>query len=112
MAQKRPQERQTIIEARTSDKTLFYKIIRHQRGNLTRFIDELYVGSQTHYTEDQKLEGWKSHLKKAERSINDNYDKDYLQLTEVEYKTIIQLCEEIVVHVRVTEQEVRKLLIV
>jgi hypothetical protein len=47
MAQKRIQERQTITEARTSDKTLFYRIIRQQRGKLTRFIDELYVGSQT-----------------------------------------------------------------
>jgi hypothetical protein len=30
MAQKRIQERQTITEARTSDKTLFYRIIRQQ----------------------------------------------------------------------------------
>jgi hypothetical protein len=44
MAQTRIQERQTITEARTSDKTLFYRIIRQQRGKLTRFIDELYVG--------------------------------------------------------------------
>jgi hypothetical protein len=51
MAQKRIQERQTITEARTSDKTLFYRIIRHQRGKLTRFIDELYIGwkSNTQY---------------------------------------------------------------
>jgi hypothetical protein len=41
MAQKRIQERQTITEARSSDKTLFYRIIRQQRGKLTRFIDEL-----------------------------------------------------------------------
>jgi hypothetical protein len=61
MAQKRIQERQTITEAMTSDRTLFYRIIRQQRGKLTRFIDELYVGSQTHNTEDQILEGWKSH---------------------------------------------------
>jgi len=109
MAQKRIQERQTITEARTSDKALFYKIIRHQRGKLTRFIDELYVGSQTHYTEDQRLEGWKSHFEQlAERSISENYDKDYLHLAEAEYKTIIQLCKERVVHVPVTKQEVKK----
>jgi hypothetical protein len=53
MAQKRIQERQTITEARTSDTTLFYRIIRQQPGKLTRFIDELYVGNQTHNTEDQ-----------------------------------------------------------
>ena len=57
MAQKRIQERQTITEARTSDKTLFYRIIGHQHSKLTRFIDELYVGSQAHNTEDQILEG-------------------------------------------------------
>ena len=33
IAQKRIQERQTITEARTSDKTLFYRIIRQQLGN-------------------------------------------------------------------------------
>jgi hypothetical protein len=37
MAQKRIQERQTITEA---DKTLFYRIIRQQRGKLTRFHQE------------------------------------------------------------------------
>jgi hypothetical protein len=57
MAQKRIQERQTITEARTSHKTLFYRIIGHQRRKLARFIDELYVGSQAHNTEDQILEG-------------------------------------------------------
>ena len=109
MAQKRIQEKQTITEARTSDKTLFYRIIRHQRGKLTRFIDELYVGSQTHNTEDQILEGWKSHFEQlAERSISENYDKDYLHLAEAEYQTIIQLCKERVVHVPVTKQEVKK----
>ena len=30
-------------------------------------------------TEDQILEGWKSHFEQlAERSISENYDKDYL----------------------------------
>ena len=100
---------QTITEARTSDKTLFYRIIRQQRGKLTRFIDELYVGNQTHNTEDQILEGWKSHFEQlAERSISENYDKDYLHLAEAEYQTIIQLCKERAVHVPVTKQEVKK----
>ena len=109
MAQKRIQERQTITEARTSDKTLFYRIIRQQRGKLTRFIDELYVGNQTHNTEDQILEGWKSHFEQlAERSICENYDKDYLHLAEAEYQTIIQSCKERAVHVPMTKQEVKK----
>ena len=104
MGQKRIQERQTITEARTSDKTLFYRIIRQQHGKLTRFIDELYVGNQTHNTEDQK-----SHFEQlAERSICENYDKDYLHLAEAEYQTIIQSCKERAVHVPVTKQEVKK----
>ena len=109
MAQKRIQERQTITDARTSDKILFYRIIRQQRGKLTRFIDQLYVGSQTHNTEDHILEGWKSHFEQlADRSISENYDKDYLHLVEAEYQTIIQLCKERAVHVPVTKQEVKK----
>jgi hypothetical protein len=50
------------------------------------------VGNQTHNTEDQILEGWKSHFEQlAERSICENYDKDYLHLAEAEYQTKILL---------------------
>ncbi|VDI02142.1 Hypothetical predicted protein [Mytilus galloprovincialis] len=43
VAQKRIQERNEIIEARSSNKTLFYKLINKQRGKLSRRIDELNV---------------------------------------------------------------------
>ncbi|CAG2223922.1 unnamed protein product [Mytilus edulis] len=43
IAQKRMQERNEIIEASSSNKTLFYKLINKQRGKLSRRIDELNV---------------------------------------------------------------------
>jgi hypothetical protein len=61
------------------------------------------------YSPIQILEGWKSHFEQlAERSICENYDKDYLHLAEAEYQTIIQSCKERAVHVPVTKQEVKK----
>jgi hypothetical protein len=54
MAQKRIQERQTITEARTSDTTLFYRIIGHQHRKLTRFIDELGLTMDSYIPR----EGW------------------------------------------------------
>jgi hypothetical protein len=69
----------------------------------------MYVGSQTHNTEEQILEGWNSHFEQpAERSISEKYDKDYIHLAEAEYQTIFQLCKERVIHVPVTKQEVKK----
>jgi hypothetical protein len=46
IAKKRMQERQNIINARSGDSTLFYKLIKQQRGKLSRFIEELQVDDQ------------------------------------------------------------------
>jgi hypothetical protein len=40
------QKRQNIINARSGDSTLFYKLIKQQRGKLSRFIEELQVDDQ------------------------------------------------------------------
>ena len=39
-------ERQNIINARSGDSTHFYKLIKQQRGKLSRFIEELQVDDQ------------------------------------------------------------------
>ncbi|VDI12916.1 Hypothetical predicted protein [Mytilus galloprovincialis] len=62
VAQKRIQERNEIIEARSSNKTLFYKLINKQRGKLSRRIDELNVGDNIYNTPEQIMEGWKIHF--------------------------------------------------
>ncbi|CAG2216627.1 unnamed protein product [Mytilus edulis] len=56
VAQKRIQERNEIIEARSSNKTLFYKLINKQRGKLSRRIDELNVGDNIYNTPEQIME--------------------------------------------------------
>ena len=46
------QERQNIINARSGDSTLFYKLIKQQRGKLSRFIEELQVDDQIFQSHD------------------------------------------------------------
>jgi hypothetical protein len=43
-------DRQKIIDARSNDTALFYKIIKQQRGKLSRFIDQLQVDNSTYET--------------------------------------------------------------
>ncbi|CAG2193649.1 unnamed protein product [Mytilus edulis] len=93
-AQKRIQDRNEIIEARSSNKTLFYKLINQQRGKLSRRIDELNVGDNIYNTLDQIMEGWKIHFGQlAENTLDENFDSNYLKTTENEYKNIIELCK-------------------
>ncbi|CAG2244194.1 unnamed protein product [Mytilus edulis] len=100
VAQKRIQERNEIIEARSSNKTLFYKLINKQRGKLSRRIDELNVGDNIYNTPEQIMEGWKIHFGQlAENTLDENFDSNYLKTTENEYKNIIELCSEQFIHV-------------
>ncbi|VDI53576.1 Hypothetical predicted protein [Mytilus galloprovincialis] len=109
VAQKRIQERNEIIEARSSNKTLFYKLINKQRGKLSRRIDELNVGDNIYNTPEQIMEGWKIHFGQlAENTLDENFDSNYLKTTENEYKNIIELCSEQFIHVDVTQEEISK----
>ena len=58
IAEKRIQERQNIINARSGDSTLFYKLIKQQRGKLSRFIEELQVNDQLFQSHDNIMSGW------------------------------------------------------
>ncbi|CAG2239701.1 unnamed protein product [Mytilus edulis] len=96
VAQKRIQERNEIIEASSSNKTLFYKLINKQRGKLSRRIDELNVGDNIYNTPEQIMEGWKIHFGQlAENTLDENFDSNYLKTTENEYKNIIELCNNL-----------------
>ncbi|CAG2253629.1 unnamed protein product [Mytilus edulis] len=100
VAQERMQERNEIIEASSSNKTLFYKLINKQRGKLSRRIDELNVGDNIYNTPEQIMEGWKIHFGQlAENTLDENFDSNYLKNTENEYKNIIELCSEQFIHV-------------
>ena len=55
-------DRQKIIDARSSDTALFYKIIKQQRGKISRFIDQLQVDNSTYETPEGIMNGWSNHF--------------------------------------------------
>ncbi|CAC5404294.1 unnamed protein product [Mytilus coruscus] len=108
VAKHRINERQKLINARTSDRNMFYKIIKSQRGKLSRFIDQLHVDDNT-YHNDNIIEGWRSHFHKlAKKEQNQNYDIQYLDLIEKEAKIIIDICKDRFKHNPITEEEISK----
>ncbi|CAG2195798.1 unnamed protein product [Mytilus edulis] len=109
VAKRRINERQKLINARTSDRNMFYQIIKKsQRGKLSRFIDQLHVDDNT-YHNDNIIEGWRSHFHKlAKKEPNQNYDTKYLDIFEKEAKIIIDICKDRFKHNPITEEEISK----
>jgi hypothetical protein len=102
-------DRQKIIDARSNDTALFYKIINQQRGRLTRFIDELQVDGSTFQTPEYIMNGWRIHFGQlAKTSTTENFDNDYLKLMEQEMDVIMQICQDQVVHKEVCNEELLK----
>ena len=73
------------------DDKLFHKLIRQQRGKLNRVIDELHVGDSVFKTDTEILIGWKNHFANlAKESDRMDFDHDYLDTVDTEYKTLSQ----------------------
>ena len=107
-------DRQKVIDARSNDTALFYKIIKQQRGKLTRFIDELQVDESTFQTPEDIMNEWNIHFGQlAKKSTTEKFDNDYLKLMEQEIDVILQICQDQVVNKEVRNEEllraVRKL---
>ncbi|CAC5417022.1 unnamed protein product [Mytilus coruscus] len=108
VAKRRINERQKLINARTSDRNMFYKIIKNQRGKLSRIIDQLNVDDNTYHNENI-IKGWRSHFHNlAKKEPNQNYDTKYLDLIEKEAKIIIDICKDRFKHNPITEEEISK----
>ena len=94
-AKKRIAEREEILNARTSNKALFYRLIRKKRGHLSSHIDELNVGSTVYTTENGILEGWRQHFAKLAQEEKENkVGSEYLELVDTEYQHIIDICKK------------------
>lgn len=107
IAEKRIQERQNIINARSGDSTLFYKLIKQQRGKLSRFLEELQVDDQSFHSHDNIMSGWNKHFGQlAQKSEYEKFDNKYIELIEKETEIISQICEENFIHKEVTIKEV------
>ncbi|CAC5388659.1 unnamed protein product [Mytilus coruscus] len=87
---------------------MFHKIIKNQRGNLLKFIDQLNVDDKIFYNEDI-IDGWSTHFQQLAKKIpNPNYDTEYLYLIENEAKIIIDICKERLKHRAITNKEMEK----
>jgi len=107
-AAKRTAEREELIEARTMDHKLFYRLINKQRGKLYRCIDELNVDG-TVYKSDNILEAWRKHFAElATESDPNKYDQDYLHTMDLKYQHIINICLNEYTHEPVSADELDK----
>ncbi|VDI78956.1 Hypothetical predicted protein [Mytilus galloprovincialis] len=87
---------------------MFHKIIKNQRGKLSKFIDQLNVDDEIFYNEDI-IEGWSTHFHQLAKKIpNPNYDNEYLELIENEAKIIIDICKQRFKHCPITNKEMEK----
>ena len=89
--------RDRIINANNNDKQLFHQLIRRQRKNGNIYINDLHVHVGDDIFEGENvLDGWLTHFSKlAEPSNNPEYDYEHLNLCEIDYDAIKDICKNI-----------------
>ena len=94
IAKRKINEKSDITQARQSDNALFHRLIRKQRVQSHKAIDELTVGDKQ-YTDKMILTGFHEHFKSlASKKINNDHDKKYLEQIEMEVVNINEICLE------------------
>lgn len=87
--------RDRIINENDNDKRLFHQLIRRQRKKGNIYVNDLHVGDEIFEGEDV-LDGWLTHFSKlAEPSNNPEYDYEHLNLCEMDYDAIKDICKNI-----------------
>lgn len=105
VAKRRIEEKNKIINTRTSDKRTFYKLIRNQRGKLSRNVDTLLADDST-YHYDEIMNGWHIHFQKlATKEIDTKYDIENLEKVANEAKYILEICEKRYIHKPISVKE-------
>ena len=95
-ALQRVQQKENLMEARTHNRTLFYKIIREQRGSRTENVREIKVGETT-FKGAELLTGWKEHFKAMTTQDTQciaNSDRNYTNQVQSDVELIRDKCEE------------------
>lgn len=91
---RRHEERNRIINA-NSDKRLFFKLVKKQSKNGNVLIDDLYVNDNLYHGSDV-VNGWHEHFSiLAQPSNSDMYDYANLNLCDLDYQTIKEICDGI-----------------
>ena len=92
LAKRKSSEKEAFAQSRQSDNALFHRLIRKQRVQSRKNIDELVVGEKR-FSEESVLSGFHEHFKTlASKKPNQEHDKKYLQQMEDEVSSIYQLC--------------------
>ncbi|CAG2214135.1 unnamed protein product [Mytilus edulis] len=106
IALRRINERQKLIESKVSDTKTFFRMIRNQRGKMSKHIDELNVDGQIYNSDNQIINGWHIHFEElAKKSVNTKFDHKHLENVEKEVKVISDICQERYIHMQVTNKE-------
>lgn len=110
-AQERGRLRQEILDARPTDKKLFYRSMNRQRGNPKYCVNELSANVQVYKTEDKILVGWKEHFESlATPGSSKDFDQKYSDMVCDEIPIIEDICSdspEIVIKREQVEKAIR-----
>ena len=92
---RRHEERNRIINANSDNKRLFFKLVTKQRKNGNVLIDDLYVNDNL-YKGSDVVNGWHEHFSTLAQPLNsDMYDYGNLNLCDLDYQTIKEICDGI-----------------
>ena len=73
---------------------LFHRLVNKQCDKLSACVSELHVGDEVFRTEQDILIGWLQHFKTLASPITEpSFDNSYKNLTEMELREIIDLCQ-------------------
>ena len=93
-ASREVEKREKIMEARTEDRSLFYNLIRQQRGNKSQYIDELEVQGSTYKGQDV-ITGFYEHFKTTAQDCEDQHiDGQYNSQVTKDFSVIKDICAE------------------
>lgn len=88
IAIRRNKHKQEILDAKTYDTKLFYKLIRQQRKTGNDYITDLHVG-QEHFQGEHILTGFKKHFEAlATPSDDPEFDKSFDNIVQLEFEYI------------------------
>ena len=107
VAKRNSEEKINILNARQLDNTLFHRLVRKQRSQNQKVLDDLKVGQEI-FCQEEIINGWYEHFKNlATKKDNNRFDMNFLKLVEKEVSVIYDLCLDSQYEVKpVTDKEI------
>ena len=99
---------QEILETKSSDTKLFYKLVNKQRGSKRSCVNELSANGQVYKSDIDILNGWRDHFETLATPNTDcDYDRKYSKMVSEELPIIQDICKDCPATI-VSEEQVRK----